>query len=142
MSVKQQHGVSTPLVDVAPDDLRRLPRPHKGFDVFASRLATFYRQNEAALRIDGIDIDAMLADVQGYVALAETEYAAQRQLAKVQATRLVHASSAWKTMLEIYARAATVGRVNAAIRAGIAEFADFMKQARKKKTPATATTTA
>jgi hypothetical protein len=131
-------NTSPQLVNLAPDDVQKLIRPHKGWDAFASRIASFYRANIAALRIDGIDLNGMLDHVRIYQALAEPEFEAMEKLRQIQATRVFHAAEAWRTILEIYARAVTVGRVNAAVKSGIAAFAAFMKRGPNKKKDAPA----
>jgi hypothetical protein len=131
---KQQRG--TKYVALSPEDVKKLPRPHKGFDAFVGPLVALFKENSRALSTDGLDVAGLLGVVRQYQALAETEYAATKQLEKVQTTRLVYAANAWHTVLEMYARALVVGRTNAAVKAGIADFVQFMKHARKRKTKA------
>ena len=132
-STKQR---GTKYVVLSPEDVKKLPRPHKGFDAFAGPLVALFKANSRALSADGLDVGGLLALVRQFQALAETEYAATKQLEKVQTTRLVYAATAWHTLLEMYARALVVGRTNPTVKAGIADFVQFMKHARKRKTKA------
>lgn len=121
------------LVALAPADVRKLPKAHKGFDSFAADLVALFKANPVALPATGLDFDELLANVSAYQSLAQPESDAHKQLVALQTTRIVRSSAAWQTMLEMYARAITAGRTNAAVRAGIADFVAFMKHARKKK---------
>jgi hypothetical protein len=124
---------ATTLVDLSPDEVRRLVRPHRGFEVFVEPMVTMYRANLDALRIKGYDPQTTLDDLAAYEALLAEEQAAQLRLELVQKTRLMHASNAWGGVLRIYARADLAAKADAVIDRAIARFRDFMKMGPRKK---------
>lgn len=133
MSTRKKKGSETKLVSLPPEEVRKLSKPREGFDVFASRLIALFRANKEALPANGLDLDGLEEHVRAYQALAEPVYEAEKQAERLRTTRLVHASNAWDTILDMYARAVAAGRGNTDIQAGIADFVAFMRHAAKKK---------
>jgi hypothetical protein len=133
MAKKKASSMTKKLVHLQPKELARLVRPHTGFTDFAEALVEFYRANERLLHVEGLDTKGMLESLSVYQSLRAPEKAAANQLQKLSETRLLHGSTVWSGMLEIYARAVVVGRVNADIGRGIADFEQFMKKKRKPK---------
>jgi hypothetical protein len=126
---------ATELVPLSPDEIRHLPKPYKGFEQFAEPLLALYREHEAALSVEGLDVDAIEEAQNAYDALAAPEAEAAKQLELIQATRLMYGSKAWSAYLEIYARGQGAARTNIAIRRAIAGFASFLKHGPRAKKP-------
>lgn len=125
-------------------ELRRLVRPHPGYEAFAEPFAQMLSQFEGEISMSGIDVEGMRASIRKYQDLTATREAAARQLALIDRTRLVATSSAYSQMLLIYARAKAAARTNPDIALAIKSFEQFMKHAPRTKaatkTPAPTTT--
>ncbi len=96
---------ATELVALSPEQIRELPKPHKGFEAFVDPLFTLYEENETALSIDGLDIASARQAMSDYESLAAAEAEAEQKLALIRATRLLKASTVYSVQLAIYARA-------------------------------------
>jgi hypothetical protein len=129
----KKNSTATALVDLSPDEVRRLVRPHRGFELFVQPIVALYRANIDALRIKGYDPQTTLDEYAAYQALLAEEQAAQLHLELVQKTRLLYASNAWGAVLRIYARAELAAKLDSVIERGIARFRAFMKKAPQKK---------
>jgi hypothetical protein len=126
------------LVDLTPDEIKKLVKPRPGFENFLSALLSLYR-SEPELQIKGLNLALIEAAFSSFVALQPLEASASKHLEMVQETRLLHSSNAWSGMLKIYNRAQSVAKTNQAVARGIADFAKFMKTGPyKKKSPAPA----
>jgi hypothetical protein len=128
------------LVPLSPEQIRELPKPKKGFEAYWGPLLALYKGNEAALSIDGLDIDSVEEAMSDYETLAAAEAEAVQKLALIRATRLLKGSIVWSAELAIYVRAQGA-RTSTVIQRAISGFALFMKQRARAKT-ATPTTAA
>lgn len=150
-SSKSQKSQGTEGIELTPlttDEVRRLPKPHTGFEQFAGSLAALVEDYPTELGTGGINLAAMRASLARYQALAAPRAAAAQQLALVDDTRLAQGSAAWAQMLLIYSRAQVAARTNINVRRAIEAFERFMKHPAHKKatvttpaTPSTPTTT-
>jgi hypothetical protein len=125
------------LIDLSPEEVRRLPKPREGFDAYAETLIDLYENNVEELSIKGYDASQTRDSLAALQSLKTMESAAKRQLALVQETRLYHMAIVWTAMLDIYARAQSAGRNNPTMKRAIAEFEQFMKNRSPKKKPPT-----
>ncbi len=124
------------LVDLTPEEIKKLVKPRPGFENFVGALLSLCR-SESELQIKGLSPSAIEAAHSAYLALQPLEASASKHLEMVQETRLLHSSNAWSGLLKIYNRAQSVAKTNPAVARGVADFAKFMKIGpRKKKAPA------
>jgi hypothetical protein len=133
MSQSHRLRSATTLVDLSPDEVRRLVRPHRGFDLYVQPIIALYRANLDTLRMKGYDPQTTLDEYEAYQSLLAQEQAAQLQLEMVQKTRLMLASNVWGALLRIYARCELAAKVDAVIDRAIVRFRQFMKKAPQKK---------
>jgi hypothetical protein len=119
------------LVDLSPEEVRRLPKPRDGFEQHVEAVMALYEGHGAALAIPGVRADGVRAQLVRLAALRQQEKTAREQLQMVAGTRLFVASTLWTTLLEVYARARAVGRTNEAVRRSVEDFARFLKKPRR-----------
>jgi hypothetical protein len=134
---------SIPLTPLSVDEVRKLPKPHTGFEAFIAPFIALVRANPDDLGASGVDLDAMSKDFADYSALTAPRAAAAQklaeaaqQLAAIDDTRLLLGSRIWTGELIIYARGRAAARTNVLVKRGIEAFARFMRNARSKKTTA------
>jgi hypothetical protein len=124
--------VSIQLTPLTTAEVRRLPKPHTGFEAFVEPLAQIVQRYSDELGA-GIDAAAMRDDLAKYQALAEQLADANEQLALIENTRLQLSSGVWAQELLILSRVRSAGRTNASLRHAIRAFEDFLKLGPKKK---------
>jgi hypothetical protein len=116
--------------------VRRLPKPHVGFEAFVEVLAKIVETYPDDFGT-GIDVSAMRARLADYQALEAERDEAASQLALLEDTRLQLGSSVWQDELLIYARARSAARTNPGVLHAIEGFEQFMKRGPQKKAKAT-----
>ena len=135
-SKPKQSGVK--LLSLPPEDLRRLPRPHGGYEKFVGPLSDLVRANPEAIALAGIDLDEIKEHVDAAAALETPVAQAEEQLKLLSDTRLYHASMGWSQTLLMYDRAKSAARSDPAIARALQAFEAFLKH-KKKKAAAAAT---
>jgi hypothetical protein len=136
---------SIQLTPLTTAEVRRLPKPHAGFEAFVEPLAQIVQRHSDELGV-GIDVAAMRDSLAKYQALAEQLADAAEQLTLIENTRLQLSSGVWEQELLILSRVRSAGRTNASLRREIRAFEEFLKHGPHKKTatpsaPTTPTTT-
>jgi hypothetical protein len=118
------------LIDLSPEEVKRLPKPKGGFLRFAAPLLALYETNGSALG-SGLDAEAARASLSAVEALDAGLDAERKHLEMVQETRLLHASTVWMAMLDVYARARAAARHDPELARAVADFERFMRKPRK-----------
>jgi len=121
------------LVDLTPDEVKRLPHPRDGFEAHIEPLLALYQEHRDELASRAVDAAEVRARFTAWRALAAIEASARKHLEMVEETRLLHASKVWSAMLEVYAKARAAARTNPDVARGIADFARFMSLGPRKK---------
>jgi hypothetical protein len=119
-------------------EVRRLPKPHQGFEAFVEPLAQIVESHPNDLGT-GLDIAAMRDELTSYLALVDQIKVAAAALARLENTRVQLGASVWSSELLIYSRARSVGRTNAEVSYAIEAFEQFMKNGPQKKATAPST---
>jgi hypothetical protein len=123
---------------------RHLPKPRTGFASLVEPVARLIAKYGDVFG-PGIDVELMRSSLRAYQALESDYENAINQLAKIENTRLVHASTAWSQILLAYNRGQSLARTSVDIKADIKPIAEFMKIGPRKPhaaaTPPVATTT-
>jgi hypothetical protein len=117
------------------EEVRKLPKPHAGFEAFVEPLAQIVQSYPNDLGT-GLDLASMRAELASYEALVAEIAAASKALARLENTRVQLGASVWAREMLIYSRARSVGRTNLEVRYAIQEFEQFMKNGPHKKTAA------
>jgi hypothetical protein len=119
------------LVALRRKDIRRMPKPHPGFEQLVTALASLVRDYPNAIGRDGIDLDALAKDLAAVEALNAPCDEARLRLALLMETRFFYRSRAWSRVLLMYDRARSAARTNASIARAIRAFERFMKHKKK-----------
>jgi hypothetical protein len=141
-SKTKQDGIE--LLSLPADDLRRMPRPHGGFEKFVGPLSALVRANPGSIAQAGFDLDELKAHVDAAAALDAPVAQAEEQLTLLADTRFYHASMAWSQTLLMYDRAKSAARSDPAIARALEAFEAFLKHRKKRlvtPTPATPSST-
>jgi hypothetical protein len=128
---------SLKLTPLTTAEVRRLPKPHAGFEAFVEPLAEIVQSYPNDFGT-GIDLAAMRDSLARYQALAALRAQLADQLALVDDTRVQLSSAVWMEQMLIYSRARSAARTNADILHAIEKFESFMKTGPQKK-PASST---
>lgn len=123
------------LVDLTPDEIKRLPKPRDGFEDYVTSILSLYAA-QPELYVSTLSASEVEGRFRAFQTLKPLEASAAKHLEMVQETRLLHGSKTWSAMLEIYAKAKVAARTNPEIARGIADFAAFMKLGPRKPQPA------
>jgi hypothetical protein len=126
---------SIQLAPLTIEEVRKLPKPHAGFEAYVEPLAQIVQSYPNDLGT-GLDVAAMRAELTSYEALVAEITAAQNALARLENMRVQLGASVWGHEMLIYSRARSVGRTNAELRFAIQPFEKFMKNGPHKKTAA------
>ena len=124
---------SIELTPLTTAEVRRLPKPHTGFEAYVEPLAQIVQRYSSELGV-GIDVAAMRDDLAKFQALAEQLSDASELLALIENTRLQLSSGVWEQELLILSRVRSAGRTNASLLRAISAFEEFMKHGPHKKT--------
>jgi hypothetical protein len=130
---KTQRADLSKLVDLSPEQVARLPRPRDGFESHVEGMLAFYEANKESLGLVKTPADEVRARLGAWQALASVEASAAKHLEMTQETRMLHSSTVWSAMLDIYGRGQQAAKRDPAIAAGIADFEKFMKVGPRKK---------
>jgi hypothetical protein len=125
---------SIPLTPLSIEEVRKLPKPHTGFEAFVAPFAALVRANLDDLGASGVDVDAMEQDYADYSALTAARAEVAQRLSAIDDTRLFLAAKVWAQELIIYARGRAASRTNILVKRGIEAFARFLKNGPQKKT--------
>jgi len=132
---------SIQLTPLTTAEVRRLPKPHTGFEAYVEPLAQIVQRYSSELGV-GIDVAAMRDDLAKFQALAEQLSDASELLALIENTRLQLSSGVWAQELLILSRARSAGRTNPSLLHAIRAFEDFMKNGPQKKATTSSTPSA
>jgi hypothetical protein len=132
---------SIQLTPLTASEVRRLPKPHAGFEAYVEPLAQIVQRYASELGV-GIDVAAMRDCLTKYQALAQALADAAEQLALIENTRLQLSSTVWDQEMLILSRIRSAGRTNPSLLHAIRAFEEFMKHGPHKKstTPSAPTT--
>jgi hypothetical protein len=122
-------------------EVRRLPKPHAGFEAFVEPLAEIVETYPNDLGT-GIDAPAMREHLAQYQALTAQRTALAKQLALIDDTRVRLSSLVWTGEMLIYSRARSAARTNEDILHAIEDFERFMKTGPHEKATAPSTPSA
>jgi hypothetical protein len=123
------------------EDLRRMVKPHGGYEEFVDPLSDLMREFPDAVGLEGIDLNALKTSVATAQALKAPCAQAAQQLELLENTRFYHASLGWSQLLLMYDRLKSAARTNASIARALEAFELFLKHKKKLVTPAPATPT-
>ena len=115
------------LYDLTPQEVSAMSKPREGFEAFAEDILHLYETEQDELKVRGLDVAELRAHLASAASLAPVETAAAKYAEMVRETRLLHASRAWDSILEIYAKAQTASRTNQEIARRIADFTKFTR---------------
>jgi hypothetical protein len=132
-SKTKQNGIE--LLVLRREDMRRLPRPHGGYEKFVDPLSDLVREYPELISRDGIDLDGLKTSVETAQALEAPCARAAQQLELLENTRFYHASNGWSQVLLMYDRAKSAARTNPAIARALEAFEVFLKHKKKLVTP-------
>ena len=139
-SSKTKHN-GIELLVLRREDLRRMVKPHGGYEEFVEPLSELVRQFPEAVGQEGIDLDALKTSVNTTQALKAPCAQAAQRLELLENTRFYHASLGWSQTLLIYDRLRSAARTNASIARALEAFENFLKHKKKLVTPTPATPT-
>jgi predicted RNA-binding Zn ribbon-like protein len=141
-SKTKQDGIA--LVELRREDIRRMVKPHGGFEKFTDPLVALVRQFPELISRDGIDLEALKTSLATAEALEAPCAQAEQQLRLLADTRFFHQSSAWSVTLLIYDRAKSAARTSPSIARALEAFEAFLKHKKKRlvtPTPVTSSST-
>jgi hypothetical protein len=135
-SKRNERKAKVALVHLSSAEMRHLPKPRTGFEPFAQRLASLVEGNASVAQAAGVDVSAMLEELNEYEAAHSAALSLSNQLKLAQQTEFLHASNVWMLELRIYRVAKALGVDDQDILNALADFEAFMRN--KKRAPAKA----
>jgi hypothetical protein len=140
-SKRNEQKATVALVHLSSAEMRHLPKPRKGFEPYVQRLAALVDGNASVAQAAGVDVSAMLEELDEYEAAHSAALSLSNQLKLAQQTEFLHAANVWSFELRIYRVAKALGVDDQDIQNALADFEAFLKKARKKKAAATTAST-
>jgi hypothetical protein len=140
MSQTKRGSSSSKTQHLTAAELRRLPKPRGGFQLFAPTFVTLLRGKMPIAGIDPDEVLELVSSLQGVdAAIAD----AKNALALALETKQVNGSSLWRIELAAYAHAKVWAKTDPEIARAIEPFETFLKKGRhkKQKTPVSSTAT-
>ena len=129
-SKTKQDGIE--LVVLRREDIKRMLKPHGGFEEFVDPLAALAREYPDLISQDGIDLEELKTSIATADALDAPCAQAEQQLRLLADTRFYHQSNAWSVTLLLYDRAKSAARTNPSIARALEAFEAFLKHKKKK----------
>lgn len=122
------------LIDLDPDEVRKLPKPKTDFSEVARQVLALYPEYKDELRLSEEDFDP--AKVKKHLDLAEelipySEWL-EKRAEQVRETRMVHLADAYRAVLALYHRSQAAEAFDPQVGYTFAFLADYFGAGKKK----------